>query len=74
VRVKMQPFFGRRFLTVRHAGLVNFIMTTHGRLEIAVTNAGIGGEMNAVADMSIEGGQKVIAINLNSVLYDNKYR
>lgn len=74
MRVKMQPFLGRRFLTARYAGLVNFTITTHGRLEMAVTNAGIGGEINAVADMSIEGGQKVTAVNLNSAFYDIKYQ
>jgi NAD(P)-dependent dehydrogenase (short-subunit alcohol dehydrogenase family) len=53
---------------------INFTINTYGRLDIAVNNAGIGGEMNAVADMSIEGWQKVTAINLNSVFYGMKYQ
>jgi NAD(P)-dependent dehydrogenase (short-subunit alcohol dehydrogenase family) len=54
--------------------LVNFAVTTYGRLDIAVNNAGIGGEINPIADMSIEGWQKVIAINLNSLFYGMKYQ
>lgn len=54
--------------------LVNFAITTYGRLDIAVNNAGIGGELNAIADMSIEGWQKVIAVNLNSLFYGMKYQ
>lgn len=45
----------------------------YGRLDIAFNNAGIGGESNAVGDMSIEGWEKVIAVNLNSVFYCMKY-
>ncbi|WP_245898053.1 SDR family NAD(P)-dependent oxidoreductase [Hydrotalea sandarakina] len=45
-----------------------------GALHIAVNNAGIGGESNAVADMSIEGWLKVININLNSIFFGMKYQ
>jgi len=45
----------------------------YSRLDIAFNNAGIGGEMNPVAEMSIEGWQKVINVNLNSVFYCMKY-
>ncbi len=54
--------------------LVNFTVKTYGRLDVAVNNAGIGGELNAIADMSIEGWQKVISINLNSLFYGMKYQ
>lgn len=54
--------------------LVNFAVKTYGKLDIAVNNAGIGGELNPIADMSIEGWQKVIAINLNSLFYGMKYQ
>lgn len=54
--------------------LVNFTVETYGRLDIAVNNAGIGGELNPIADMSIEGWQKVIAVNLNSLFYGMKYQ
>ncbi|QCX54101.1 SDR family NAD(P)-dependent oxidoreductase [Elizabethkingia sp. JS20170427COW] len=45
-----------------------------GALHIAVNNAGIGGEANAVGDMSIEGWKKVIDINLNGVFYGMHYQ
>ncbi|PVD52480.1 short-chain dehydrogenase [Terrimonas sp.] len=45
----------------------------YGSLDIACNNAGIGGEANFIADMSIEGWNKVIAVNLNSVFYCMKY-
>ena len=45
----------------------------YNRLDIAFNNAGIGGEMNPVADMSVDGWQKVINVNLNSVFYCMKY-
>jgi NAD(P)-dependent dehydrogenase (short-subunit alcohol dehydrogenase family) len=54
--------------------LVNFAVKTYGKLDIAVNNAGIGGEISPLADMSIEGWQKVIAINLNSLFYGMKYQ
>lgn len=54
--------------------LVDFAVKTYGKLDVAVNNAGIGGELNPIADMSIEGWQKVISINLNSVFYGMKYQ
>lgn len=54
--------------------LVNFTIKTYGRLDVAVNNAGIGGEINPIADLSIEGWHKVIAINLNSLFYGMKYQ
>ena len=40
-----------------------------GRVDIAVNNAGIGGETNPTGAYSIEGWRKVIDINLNGVFY-----
>jgi len=54
--------------------LVNFAVRTYGNLDVAVNNAGIGGELNPIADLSIEGWQKVISINLNSLFYGMKYQ
>lgn len=53
--------------------LVNKTIAAFGSLDIAFNNAGIGGESNAIADMSIEGWKKVIDVNLNSVFYCMKY-
>jgi NAD(P)-dependent dehydrogenase (short-subunit alcohol dehydrogenase family) len=54
--------------------LVAFAIKTYGKLDVAVNNAGIAGEPNMIADMSVEGWQKVIAVNLSSVFYGMKYQ
>lgn len=43
------------------------------RLDYVCNNAGIGGESNLTADYSIDGWDKVIAINLSGVFYCMKY-
>jgi NAD(P)-dependent dehydrogenase (short-subunit alcohol dehydrogenase family) len=53
--------------------LVEQIVKHFGRLDFACNNAGVGGESNPVAEYSIEGWDKVIAINLSSVFYCMKY-
>ncbi|MCL5429303.1 MAG: SDR family oxidoreductase [Chloroflexi bacterium] len=45
-----------------------------GRVDIAVNNAGIGGESNPTGAYSIEGWRKVIDINLNGVFYCMRYQ
>ncbi len=54
--------------------LVQYAVDTYGKLDIAVNNAGIGGEQNTITEMSLEGWQKIISINLNSVFYGMKYQ
>jgi len=54
--------------------LVAFTIKTYGKLDIAVNNAGIGGEQNSIAEMSIEGWEKIISVNLNSLFYGLKYQ
>lgn len=53
--------------------MVAFTKETFGGLNIAVNNAGIGGESNPTGQASIEGWNKVIAINLSSVFYCMRY-
>ncbi|WP_420147106.1 SDR family NAD(P)-dependent oxidoreductase [Spirosoma sp.] len=53
--------------------LVRETVSAFGQLDIACNNAGIGGELNTTADYSLEGWQKIININLNSVFYCLKY-
>ena len=45
-----------------------------GRVDVAFNNAGIGGEANRIGDMSIEGWNKIKAVNLSSVFYCMKYQ
>lgn len=54
--------------------IVEAAIENFGALHIAVNNAGIGGESNAVADLSIDGWKKVIDINLNGVFYGMHYQ
>ena len=54
--------------------LVDFAVKTYGRLDTAVNNAGIGGEANKIAEMSLEGWHRVIDINMHSVFYGMKYQ
>jgi NAD(P)-dependent dehydrogenase (short-subunit alcohol dehydrogenase family) len=53
--------------------MVDAAVGKFGRLEIAFNNAGIGGESNPIAAYTIEGWQRVIAVNLSSVFYCMKY-
>ncbi|MGB7842122.1 MAG: glucose 1-dehydrogenase [Salinimicrobium sp.] len=54
--------------------LVDFAVKTFGKLDVAVNNAGIGGEANKIAEMSLEGWHKVIDVNLHSIFYALKYQ
>ena len=52
-----------------HAALAQAAIDRFGALHIACNNAGIGGELNFVAAMSVEGWRKVIDVNLTGVFY-----
>jgi NAD(P)-dependent dehydrogenase (short-subunit alcohol dehydrogenase family) len=45
------------------------VVSSFGRVDIAVCNAGIGGEANTSADYTDEGWHKVIAVNLDGVFF-----
>lgn len=49
--------------------LVGEALAHYDRLDFACNNAGIGGEQNPVAQMSVEGWNRTIAINLSGVFY-----
>lgn len=53
--------------------MVETAVSTYGKLDIAVNNAGIGGEPAMVGDYSLEGWHKVIDVNLNGVFYCMRY-
>ena len=52
-----------------HVALAQAAIDRFGALHIACNNAGIGGELNFVAAMSVEGWRKVIDVNLSGVFY-----
>lgn len=52
---------------------VQFAVGTFGKLDVAVNNAGIGGDAAPLGDYSFDGWHKVIDVNLHSVFYSMKY-
>ncbi|MGH7588932.1 MAG: SDR family NAD(P)-dependent oxidoreductase [Gemmatimonadota bacterium] len=52
-----------------HDALVKAALDRFGALHVACNNAGIGGELNLVGEMSTEGWRKVIEVNLSGVFY-----
>jgi NAD(P)-dependent dehydrogenase (short-subunit alcohol dehydrogenase family) len=52
-----------------HDALVKAAVDRFDTLHIACNNAGIGGELNFVADLSVAGWQQVIDVNLSGVFY-----
>ncbi|HEU4698715.1 MAG TPA: glucose 1-dehydrogenase [Gemmatimonadales bacterium] len=52
-----------------HEALVAAALERFGGLHVACNNAGIGGELNPVADLSVAGWQRVIEVNLSGVFY-----
>ena len=53
--------------------MVAHAVSTFGKLDLAVNNAGIGGESKLIAEYALESWHEVIAVNLNSVFYCLKY-
>jgi NAD(P)-dependent dehydrogenase (short-subunit alcohol dehydrogenase family) len=49
--------------------LVATALDRHGRLDIAVNNAGISGEQNPVGDLSVTGWRRTLGTNLDGVFY-----
>lgn len=51
------------------AELVDGIIREHGRLDIAVNNAGIGGASAAIGEYPVDSWRQVMSINLDGVFY-----
>jgi NAD(P)-dependent dehydrogenase (short-subunit alcohol dehydrogenase family) len=52
-----------------HEALASAAVARFGALHAACNNAGIGGELNPIAAMSLEGWQRAIDVNLSGVFY-----
>jgi len=48
------------------------VVERHGRLDISVANAGIGGELKSSAEYSTDGWHRVINVNLDGVFYTQR--
>jgi NAD(P)-dependent dehydrogenase (short-subunit alcohol dehydrogenase family) len=53
--------------------LVEEALARYDRLDFACNNAGIGGEQNPIAQLSVEGWNQTLAINLSGVFYCMHY-
>lgn len=53
--------------------MIKFTVDTYGGLDVAVNNAGIGGESNPTGAYGLDSWRKVIDINLNGVFYCMRY-
>ena len=49
--------------------LMNFIVDKFGRLDVAINNAGIGGDYAKIADMTLESWDKTMLVNSTGVFY-----
>lgn len=56
------------------SNMVKATMDKFGSLDIAVNNAGVGGESALIGEYSVESWDKTIAINLSGVFYGMKYQ
>jgi NAD(P)-dependent dehydrogenase (short-subunit alcohol dehydrogenase family) len=68
------PFQGNTAVAEDSKKAVDFAVETYGALNYAVNNAGIGGANAPVGEVDLADWDRVIAINLNGVLYGMRYQ
>ena len=49
--------------------LMNFIIKKYGRLDVAINNAGVGGDFTKITDITIESWDKTMSVNSTGVFY-----
>ena len=49
--------------------LMKFIVEKHGRLDVAINNAGVGGDFAKITDLTIESWNKTMSVNSSGVFY-----
>ena len=49
--------------------LMKFVVEKHGRLDVAVNNAGVGGDFAKITDITIESRDKTMSVNSSGVFY-----
>lgn len=68
------PFVGDTASKEDNKAMVDFAVSTYGKLNYAVNNAGIGGPIAPVGETDLDAWDNVIDINLNGVLYGMRYQ
>ena len=49
--------------------LMKFVVEKHGRLDVAINNAGVGGDFAKITDLTIESWDKTMSVNSSGVFY-----
>ena len=68
------PFVANSATPEDNKDAVDFALRSFGKLNYAVNNAGIGGKAAPAGEVDLEDWNRVIAINLNGVLYRMRYQ
>lgn len=68
------PFVGDSASPTDNEKAVAFAVETFGKLNYAVNNAGIGGAQAPAGEVDLDDWNRVIAINLNGVMYGMRYQ